>query len=331
MTAKRAWVFAALLVAAGVVSGGVSHAQASSTPLVPNIAQLEQQASQLSDIEAVKRLQRAYGYYLDRSDWDNIVDLLTDDATMEYGPAGVFVGKAQEKTAVFRTEKRHSPNGRSYPWIVRSSALVNHYYIYAVDRDFGPFFLKFSSYFPYTAKLCLNGHEYAKQQLAGIRGFQLAVSGPTFNEFALRIRGSAAAAAERLREKGILAGVPLDQPGLAFPAVPDADRTLLIAVTERHRRADKRDGGDRITLSSLDPPDPRQSIDLLALDQALHELETVDARKARVIELRAFGGLDFAEIAEVLDITRATLARDFRTARAWLYRALDLPPADPAQ
>jgi len=78
----------------------------------------------------------------------------------------VFIGKAQEKTAVFRTEKRHSPNGRSYPWIVRSSALVNHYYIYAVDRDFGPFFLKFSSYFPYTAKLCLNGHEYAKQQLA---------------------------------------------------------------------------------------------------------------------------------------------------------------------
>ena len=78
----------------------------------------------------------------------------------------VFIGKAQEKTAVFRTEKRHSPNGRSYPWIVRSSAMVNHYYIYAVDRDFGPFFLKFSSYFPYNAKLCLNGHEYAKQQLA---------------------------------------------------------------------------------------------------------------------------------------------------------------------
>jgi len=44
--------------------------------------------------------------------------------------------------------------------------MVNHYYIYAVDRDFGPFFLKFSSYFPYNARLCLNGHEYAKQQLA---------------------------------------------------------------------------------------------------------------------------------------------------------------------
>jgi hypothetical protein len=44
--------------------------------------------------------------------------------------------------------------------------MVNHYYIYAVDRDFGPFFLKFYRYFPFNAKLCLNGHEYAKRQLA---------------------------------------------------------------------------------------------------------------------------------------------------------------------
>ena len=79
----------------------------------------------------------------------------------------VFVGKAQEKTPVFRTEKRKSPiTGLPYPWIVRSTAMVNHYYIYAVDRDFGPFFLKFCTYFPFNAKLCLNGHEYAKCQLA---------------------------------------------------------------------------------------------------------------------------------------------------------------------
>ena len=79
----------------------------------------------------------------------------------------VFVGKAQENTRVFRTERRRSPtSGRPYPWIVRRSAMVNNYYIYAVDRDFGPFFLKFCSYFPFNAKLCLNGHEYAKRQLA---------------------------------------------------------------------------------------------------------------------------------------------------------------------
>lgn len=78
----------------------------------------------------------------------------------------VFLGKAQEKTPVFRTEKRRNPDtGQTYPWIVRSTAMVNHYYWYCVDGDFGPFFLKFCSYFPYNAKLCLNGHEYAKGQL----------------------------------------------------------------------------------------------------------------------------------------------------------------------
>ena len=83
----------------------------------------------------------------------------------------VFVGKAQEKCTVYRTEKRHNPKtGRAYAWIVKSTALVNHYYFYCVDENFGPFFLKFCSYFPYNAKLCLNGHEYAKCQLerAGI-------------------------------------------------------------------------------------------------------------------------------------------------------------------
>jgi len=83
----------------------------------------------------------------------------------------VFMGKAQEKTAVFRTERRRSPvTGKPYPWIVRSTAMVNHYYVYAVDSNFGPFFLKFCSYFPFNAKLCINGHEYAKRQLgkAGI-------------------------------------------------------------------------------------------------------------------------------------------------------------------
>jgi hypothetical protein len=79
----------------------------------------------------------------------------------------VFVGKAQEKTGVFRTEKRkHPQTGLTYPWIVKTTAMVNHFYFYCVDEDFGPFFIKFCSYFPYTAKLCLNGHEYLKKQLA---------------------------------------------------------------------------------------------------------------------------------------------------------------------
>lgn len=78
----------------------------------------------------------------------------------------LFVGRAQEKTALFRTEKRRNAEGRPYPWIVKTTGFVNHFYLYAVDGDFGPFFLKFCSYFPYNAKLCLNGNEWAKRQAA---------------------------------------------------------------------------------------------------------------------------------------------------------------------
>ncbi|MHB8297286.1 MAG: hypothetical protein ACYDDW_01710, partial [Dermatophilaceae bacterium] len=78
----------------------------------------------------------------------------------------VFIGRAQEKTAVFRTEKRRNGEGRSYPWIVKSTGMVNHFYFYAVDEDFGPFFIKFCSYFPYNAKLCINGNHWAQHQAA---------------------------------------------------------------------------------------------------------------------------------------------------------------------
>jgi hypothetical protein len=79
----------------------------------------------------------------------------------------LFVGRAQEKTLAYRTEKRRNPaTGTSYPWLVRRSAMVNHFYFYAVDDDFGPFFLKFGTYFPYNAKLCINGNEWAKRQAA---------------------------------------------------------------------------------------------------------------------------------------------------------------------
>jgi hypothetical protein len=78
----------------------------------------------------------------------------------------VFIGRAQEKTNVFRTEKRHHADGVSYPWIVKSTGVINHFYFYCVDADFGPFFIKFCSYFPYNAKICLNGHHWAQCQAA---------------------------------------------------------------------------------------------------------------------------------------------------------------------
>jgi hypothetical protein len=72
------------------------------------------------------------------------------------GTEGVlFIGGAQEKAALFRTERRRDAAGTTYPWIVKTTGVVNHFYVYAVDADFGPFFLKFCSYFPYNAKLCL--------------------------------------------------------------------------------------------------------------------------------------------------------------------------------
>ena len=58
-----------------------------------------------------------------------------------------------------------APVRATYAWLVDSTAMVNHFYFYVFDDDFGPFFLKFCSYFPYNAKLCINGHEYLKRQL----------------------------------------------------------------------------------------------------------------------------------------------------------------------
>ena len=78
----------------------------------------------------------------------------------------VFIGIAQEKATVPRTiRKRFGSGDGTIPWIDYTTAMVNYYYFYCVDADCGPFFLKFCSYFPYTGKLCINGHEYLKKQL----------------------------------------------------------------------------------------------------------------------------------------------------------------------
>jgi len=124
-------------------------------------------------------LSRAFVAAVERYAKNHAIDVVTfkkgerkDNVTQQYlktwsGHEGVlYIGKAQEKASVFRTQKRRNEQtGRSYAWLVRSTAMVNHYYFYAVDADFGPFFIKFCSYFPYGAKLCINGHEYVKRQL----------------------------------------------------------------------------------------------------------------------------------------------------------------------
>jgi hypothetical protein len=145
----------------------------------------QQRKAKVLSTNAVEPMTRAFVQAIERFVKDHQFPLITfekgqrkDEVAAElrakFAPREgvVFVGKAQEKCTVFRTEKRHNPKkNTSYAWIVKSTALVNNYYFYCVDENFGPFFLKFCSYFPYNAKLCLNGHEYAKRQLerAGIR------------------------------------------------------------------------------------------------------------------------------------------------------------------
>jgi hypothetical protein len=94
-----------------------------------------------------------------------------DDVALSYlaghdGAEGVtFVGRAQEKQSVFRTEQRVNPHtGARYPFIVRATSIVNQFYFYGTDDDFGPFFFKFGTYFPYTAKCCVNAHHWAQRQ-----------------------------------------------------------------------------------------------------------------------------------------------------------------------
>jgi hypothetical protein len=99
-------------------------------------------------------------------------DLAQESLSRFSEPEGVlFVGRAQEKAGVWRTQRRYTATGDSYAWLVRSSAFINFFYFYCVDDDFGPFFLKFGTYFPYTAKLCINANEWAKRQAvkAGLR------------------------------------------------------------------------------------------------------------------------------------------------------------------
>jgi hypothetical protein len=79
----------------------------------------------------------------------------------------LYLGTAQEKMRTIRTEKRLNPaTGAMFPWLVESTVVAKVYYWYIVDEDFGPLFIKYGSYFPYPMKICLNGNEYLKRQLA---------------------------------------------------------------------------------------------------------------------------------------------------------------------
>jgi RNA polymerase sigma factor (TIGR02999 family) len=99
-------------------------------------------------------------------------------------------------------------------------------------------------------------------------------------------------------------------------------RRILVDFA-RARQSEKR-GGEalRISLSEAVGLPQERSADLVALDDALQTLEKLDARQARVVELRFFAGLSLEETAEALSISIITVRRDWSTAKAWLYREL---------
>ena len=92
----------------------------------------------------------------------------------------------------------------------------------------------------------------------------------------------------------------------------------------RDRVALKRGGNaEQVSLSVLASPSGRPDIDLVALEDSLERLAVLDERKSRVVELKFYGGMTTEEIAEVLQISGATVEREWAFARAWLYDAIE--------
>jgi RNA polymerase sigma factor (TIGR02999 family) len=113
-----------------------------------------------------------------------------------------------------------------------------------------------------------------------------------------------------------------------YPFLALAARAMRDVIVDyvRRRHARKRDAGVPLPLDSgidtrLNPARMRP-IDVIAIDEALARLETLDARQARVVEMRFFAGLELDEIAVALDVSERTVKRDWQKARAFLYHAL---------
>jgi RNA polymerase sigma factor (TIGR02999 family) len=108
-------------------------------------------------------------------------------------------------------------------------------------------------------------------------------------------------------------------------------RRILIDAA-RARASQKRGGGQlddcaAINLEGIPDPASGRAAVFLVLEDAMERLEQMDPRKAKVIELRFFGGLSIEETAEVLDVSPQTVMRDWRLARVWLARELGASPS----
>lgn len=116
-----------------------------------------------------------------------------------------------------------------------------------------------------------------------------------------------------------------------FVAIAAIAMRRILVERARARRALKRGGGPaRVTLDEGLLAHTGRPIDVIALDEALQRLEALDPEQVRIVELRYFGGLTVEETAAAIGVSPATVKRQWTVARAWLKRALDAIPADPA-
>jgi RNA polymerase sigma-70 factor (ECF subfamily) len=107
-----------------------------------------------------------------------------------------------------------------------------------------------------------------------------------------------------------------------FAVAARAMRQILVSYA-RSQRSQKRGGGAlKVDLDEVALVSPEESKQIVDLHEALEQLSTLDSRKAQVVELKYFGGLNYDEIAEVLKISRITARRDWEFARLWLYTEL---------
>jgi RNA polymerase sigma factor (TIGR02999 family) len=107
-----------------------------------------------------------------------------------------------------------------------------------------------------------------------------------------------------------------------FIAVASRLMRQILVDYARGRGAVKRDGGCRISLDEVDLLPVSGDVELFALDRALTDLSRIDERQGKIVEMKFFGGLSAPEISEVLGISRATVDRDWSTARVWLHRQM---------
>ena len=107
-----------------------------------------------------------------------------------------------------------------------------------------------------------------------------------------------------------------------FAVASQMMRRILVDHARKAVAAKRGGNAARVTLEDADVAAESVDVDAVALHEALAELETVDERQAKVVELRYFGGLNTEEAAEVLGVSPSTVERDWRVAKLWLRRAL---------